>query len=156
MRSVECLSIGDFIVVIRDAYTPEKIIPNGFEVTHVPGLSRRSGEPVRVVAIGAPFVICEQVSRSSGGKYMLDSRYENWSKVDDLYVREYCRLEKSAIPEAVQLPKDIEEAKQASKSSCPVCLERMTERQVMGRPGWRLACTQCRLELVPYETSRGR
>lgn len=156
MAAVECISPGEFLVILSDRYTEEKIIPKGFEVEHIPAIRRRSGEPLKVVAIGAPFLICERVTGQDNKARFVDSRYETWTKVDEQYVREYCRLERHSIPEILQRPEELEKTKQAKKSLCPVCLEKMSERQVMGRPGWNLACAGCELELVPYQSSRSQ
>ena len=151
MSTIENINVGDYLVVISENYRPEKFIPNGFEFEHVTEIRRVTPEPLKVVAIATPFVLCEQLGKVKGpnlhrGPVTIDCRHTRWTKVDELFVREFCRLEGSDIPDDVKTEEDKEEDQ---KRLCPLCLEQMIERRNMSdKNGWVLACNQCKMQYV--------
>lgn len=161
MAKIENVKAGDFLIVISDVYRKESIRPNSFEVEVIDEIKRRGDpEPLKVAAVSAPFILCERlIKRIKAGAGIgelvsvavpmfvpIDSRFEEWSKVDGDYVREYCRLNEAEIPDEVKTDDDKPEKE---NRLCPVCVEPMSERMITNK--WRLICSACQLKLVPIE-----
>lgn len=156
MSRIENVAVGDYIVVVDEAYRPEAFHPSAFKYTYIPEIKRKYPEPLLVVAIAAPFLLCEVVGEKSHA-ISVDSRHEDWTKIDQQYVREFCRLQERKIPDGIksaeQKAKDLEDKKRI----CPVCAQRMGERRWRGKTGgtWVLSCARCNLQLVPIEDCNG-
>jgi len=145
MASIENISVGDYLVVIDDDYRPEKFLPNAFQYSYIEAVVARDAVPAKVVAVSAPFVLCERLGESKG-PVTVDCRFSRWTKVDGQFVSEFCRLSKILVPEDARCGETDQEA---SKKICPICLGKMSEVRTDGK--WCLACGECQMKYVPMK-----
>ena len=154
MSCIENVSVGEYITVTSDVYRPEQFRPSSFEYEHVTEIRRIDPEPLRVVAISAPFILCERIGATKGS-ISVDCRHVQWTKVNETFVREFCRLEKTDVPDDAKTDDDKEQEKETSKRMCPLCAERMSERRGAGKNDkWLLTCDQCQMQFVPIRRAK--
>ena len=132
----------------------------------------RSGVPLQVTAVSAPFVHCVEVmahkqkSTENYGSFRVevewdaprshqfDTRVTKLTKLTKQYAKEYYLglRGKSKNPfeeedEKIVAKEKAEQAK-SSRGACPKCNEKLGERTHEG--GWVLACLECKLQFVPF------
>lgn len=142
MSAVENLNVGDYIVVIGDIYRNFESRKT-FDVNYIEAVEEVIPIPLKVLAISAPFALCEY---PNGEPISVDQRYEFWTKVNDQFVREYCRMLKAPIPPEMQTEDD----QVSAQRKCPLCAEIMSERRGSSER-WDLYCSECEMTYVPIK-----
>lgn len=147
MTKVDDISIGDFVVVTKDLecqdvdYKGYMIIPR--EPIHY------SGEPLEVIGIGLPFIVCKQLSRDSG-RITIDTRRFAIQRVYEQYVSPF--LIKDHIKEDGEIIK--KKDNDHVRKICPECGNMLIESrfkdvfgiepsQVNVYSAWAFKCSSC-------------
>lgn len=152
MQSVENVSVGDFLIVVSDRYQQKDILPAGFEYRVVEEVGEIDPEPLRVVAVSSPIILCERTAEVGEGDF-IDCRFQTFTKVSPEYVSEYCRLQRVKPPRGLNASASEEDREEAGETFglCPVCLGKMSEMRHVNqfvKSEWVLFCKDCNKGLI--------
>lgn len=151
MSSIENIRVGDIIMPTEYRYQEEKFFPPEWEAKYQPEIRPLSTQPLLVVSIDAPFILCEQLVTTVGGAYVVDSRYVSWTKISKRFVREYCRMNELELHDKFRTKITDEQERSSSDKLCPLCDEKMSD-MLGGDKRWLPTCRNCQVQLVPMSS----
>lgn len=155
MTHIENIRKGDYIAVIDSEHTEFKILPLAYQANVIEETVEWSGRPLRVEAIGPPFIFVhdpiaaineEQPQHSFEA---IDNRMVKWTKLPKDYVKAWLKAHQRTIPKDLATKAEREEQKSRTHGQCPQCDQRMSER-LFGEK-WRLTCSTCDVVLMPLD-----
>lgn len=156
---------GDYIAVISMDYREEKFVPK-FDFEWLPKVEGIEAEPLKVLAVTNPLILCEPVIKTNVSKPMaspliggmidvtpklrtvtVDCRHERYIKLPPEFVRHFRDVNTIETPDDEKTEEEKQEKKQSEQRKCPICLNSMSE--ILVDENWCLSCKECQRKFVP-------